>query len=60
MHTILSGVKALWTNTAYEGVKTVRECCGAAGFSVYSGIPHILDSVSSYVTLEGDSVVMYL
>lgn len=60
MHTILSGVKALWTNTAYEGVKTIRECCGAAGFSVYSGFLHLLDSVSAYVTLEGDSVVMYL
>ena len=60
MHTILSGFKALWTTNAYEGVKTIRECCGAAGFSNYSGIPSIIEIISSYVTLEGDSVVMYL
>ena len=60
MHTILSGLKALWCNAAYEGTKTIRECCGAAGFSSYSALPGVLDYVSSYVTLEGDSVVMYL
>ncbi len=32
MHTIMAGVKALWSNDAYEGVKVVREACGAAGF----------------------------
>jgi acyl-CoA oxidase len=60
MHTILSGLKALWCHLAYEGVKTIRECCGAAGFSNYSCLPTMIDNVSSYVTLEGDSVVMYL
>lgn len=60
MHTILSGLKGLWCHTAYEGVKTIRECCGAAGFSNYSNLPTMIDNVSSYVTLEGDSVVMYL
>ena len=60
MHTILSGLKALWCNLAYEGSKTVRECCGAAGFSAYSSLPSVIAIVSSYVTLEGDSVVMYL
>ena len=60
MHTILSGFKALWTNIGYEGVKIVRECCGAAGFTNFSGIPVTIHTLSSYVTLEGDSVVMYL
>lgn len=60
MHTILSGVKALWCNVAYEGAKTIRECCGAAGFSQFSALPSVIENVSSYVTLEGDSVVMYL
>jgi len=58
MHTILSGMKALFCHTAYEGVKQLRECCGAAGFSNLSMIPNIIDAISSYVTLEGDSVVM--
>ena len=60
MNTILSGFKAMWTNIIYEGTKVVRECCGAAGFSQYSGIPDLIDKNSSYVTLEGDFVVMYL
>jgi hypothetical protein len=60
MHTILSGLKALWCHIGYEGVKTIRECCGAAGFSNYSSFPIIIDAASSHVTLEGDSVVMYL
>jgi len=37
MHTILAGVKALFTNISYEGVKIMRECCGGAGFHKYSG-----------------------
>jgi len=60
MHTILAGLKGLWCNVAYEGAKTIRECCGAAGFSSYAGFNSVLDAVSAYVTLEGDSVVMYL
>lgn len=60
MHTILSGLKALWCTNAYEGIKVIRECCGAAGFSNYSGLPSLIDVVSAYVTLEGDSVVMYM
>jgi hypothetical protein len=60
MHTILSGLKALWTNDMYEGVKLVRECCGAAGFLNQSGIPILIDFVSPYVTFEGDKVVMML
>ncbi len=60
MHTILSGHKGLWCNVAYEGAKTLRECCGAAGFSAFSGFGVVIDAVSAYVTLEGDSVVMYL
>jgi acyl-CoA oxidase len=60
MHTILAGLKGLWCNIAYEGAKTIRECCGAAGFSTFSGISAVVDALSAYVTLEGDSVVMYL
>jgi len=60
MHTILSGLKAFWCSNAYEGIKVIRECCGAAGFSNYSGLPSLIDVVSANVTLEGDSVVMYM
>ncbi len=60
MHTVLSGMKALFCGGAYEGIKVIRECCGAAGFSQLSSIPNIIDLISSYVTLEGDYVVMNL
>lgn len=60
MHTILSGLKALYCGEVYEGIKVIRECCGAAGFSSFSSIPTLIDTVSPYVTLEGDYVVMNL
>jgi hypothetical protein len=43
IHTILSGLKSLNCRNAYEGIKLVRECCGAAGFANQSGIPIIID-----------------
>lgn len=60
MHTILSGLKALWCNDMYEGIKLIRETCGAAGFLNQSGIPILIDFVSPLVTLEGDKIVMML
>ena len=60
MHTNLSGLKALISNDCYEGLKIIRECCGAAGFSKFSGIINTIDMLSAFVTLEGDGVVMNL
>lgn len=33
MHTVLAGLKALYCNLGYEGIKTMKSLCGAAGFS---------------------------
>lgn len=60
MHTILAGLKTLCCNNANEAVKAVRESCGAAGFSKFSGLSNSLEYTSAYVTLEGDLVVMFL
>ena len=60
MHTNLAGLKALFCHIGYEGVKTMRECCGANGFSKYSGFHSLIAMCSPGVTLEGDSVVMNL
>jgi hypothetical protein len=60
MHTILAGLKALFCDISYEGVKTMRECCGANGFSLLSNFGGNIDVGSSFVTLEGDAVVMNL
>jgi hypothetical protein len=43
MHTILSGLKALICNIAYEDIKKIRESCGAAGFSKFGGIGTVLE-----------------
>lgn len=60
MHTVLSGLKALFCGMGYEGIKTMRELCGAAGFSKFSNFSSGIDIASALVTLEGDAVVMNL
>ena len=60
MHTVLAGIKALFCGLGYEGVKTMRECCGAAGFTKLSNFGGCIDFSSSLVTLEGDAIVMNL
>ena len=60
MHTVLAGLKAMYCDLAYEGIKTMKECCGAAGFSKLASFGNLIDIASSLVTLEGDSVVMNL
>ena len=59
--TVLSRINmALFCNLGYEGIKTLRECCGGAGFSKLSNFGSQIDVASALVTLEGDSVVMNL
>ena len=60
MHTVLAGLKSLFCNFGYEGIKTMRELCGAAGFTKFSSFGSAIDVASALVTLEGDSVVMNL
>ena len=60
MHMNLAGMKALFCHLGYEGIKTMRECCGANGFSKYSGLNSCIQTVSPFATLEGDYVVMSL
>ena len=38
----------------------MKSCCGAAGFSRLAGFGNFIDTASSLVTLEGDSIVMNL
>jgi len=60
LHAILAGIKSLFCNQGFEYIKTIRECCGAAGFAFMSGIPSLIEMVSPFMTLEGDYVVMNL
>ena len=60
LHSIVSAFKGLQMQESLTGFFKIRECCGAHGFSNYSNIPNIIEIWSPNVTLEGDSVVMYL
>lgn len=60
MHTLLAGIKATFCDMGNEGIKTMRELCGGAGFLRFSGFYGALDTMSALVTLEGDAIVMNL
>ena len=60
LHSIVSAFKGLQMQESLTGFFKIRECCGAHGFSNYSNIPNVIEIWSPNVTLEGDTVVMYL
>ena len=41
LHHLSSGFKASFTRIAYDGIDTIRQSCGGAGFSAFSGLPLI-------------------
>ena len=51
-------MKAVFTQTCYDGLITIRQACGGAGYTAWSGLPNLLDEHSANVTLEGDNTVM--
>lgn len=60
LHSIASAFKGLQMQESLNGFFKIRECCGAHGYSSYSNLPNIIELWSPNVTLEGDTVVMYL
>ena len=52
-HSLASGVKAIFTIDAINGVETLRRGMGGHGFSYYSGLPGILNEMSPTATFEG-------
>mmetsp|Transcript_2379 Transcript_2379/g.2329 ORF Transcript_2379/g.2329 Transcript_2379/m.2329 type:complete len:82 (-) Transcript_2379:274-519(-) len=38
-HHLSAGFKSLYTYLTYEGLNTIRQSCGGAGFSAFSGLP---------------------
>ena len=60
VHGIMSGLKAYYTWMSVDGMEVARQCCGGAGFSMHSGLPHLVQDYTPYVTLEGDNTVMSL
>ncbi|KAF7968804.1 hypothetical protein HWV62_29276 [Athelia sp. TMB] len=58
-HITTAALKAFATQTAADGAEDARKCCGGHGFSVLSGLPEIVSTVTPCATLEGENYVMY-
>lgn len=58
MHHLTSGMKSVYTQTCFDGLLQLRQACGGAGYSAWSGLPYLIDDFSPNVTLEGDNTVM--
>lgn len=39
MHHLTSGMKSIYSQMAYDSIDLIRMNCGAAGYSVWSGLP---------------------
>jgi acyl-CoA oxidase len=58
MHHYTAGMKAVYTQETFDGLISIRQCLGGAGYSAWSGIPRWIDDYSPLVTFEGDNTVM--
>jgi acyl-CoA oxidase len=58
-HTTTAALKAYATQIASDGAEDCRKLCGGHGYSVLSGLPDIVVTVTPTATLEGENYVMY-
>ena len=59
VHHYSCGMKSLYTQTSFDGLLTIRQSIGGAGFSAWSTIPRVIDDYSPNPTFEGDNTVMF-
>ena len=59
LHHFSAGMKALSSETCYNGTDELRQACGGSGFLLSSGIAHIWGEQGAFPTFEGVNVVMY-
>jgi len=59
LHHFSSGYKASYTRIAYDGLDTIRQSCGGAGFLAWSGLPSLQTDYAPNTTFEGDNTVMH-
>ncbi|KAG2435906.1 hypothetical protein HXX76_007101 [Chlamydomonas incerta] len=60
LHALSSGLKALCTWAAADGIEECRRTCGGHGYSRLSGLPTLFASYVQNVTWEGDNNVLCL
>jgi len=58
-HHLSSGYKASYTRIVYDGLDTIRQSCGGAGFLNWSGLPSLQTDYAPNTTYEGDNTVMH-
>lgn len=58
-HHLSSGYKASFTRISYDGLDTLRQNCGGAGFLAWSGLPSMQTDYAPNTTFEGDNTVMH-
>lgn len=60
LHASSSGLKALCTECAADGIEAARRACGGHGYSALSGLPTLYASYVQNTTWEGDNNVLLL
>jgi len=58
MHHFTSGFKSVFSQFTMDGILSIRQSIGGAGYSAWSGLPYAIDDFSPQVTYEGDNTVM--
>ena len=58
MHCCSSGLKALCTMIAAEGIEDARKCCGGHGYLQASGLPELSTTYLQNCTVEGDNFLL--
>jgi len=58
VHALSSGLKALCTGVAADGIETCRRACGGHGYLLSSGLPVLLGTYLQSVTVEGDNYLL--
>ncbi|KAG0066769.1 hypothetical protein BGZ89_006936 [Linnemannia elongata] len=58
VHASSSGLKSLTTTMAASAIEECRRACGGHGFSVFSGLPLLLQDYVPNVTWEGDNYMI--
>ncbi|CAK9057637.1 A chain [Durusdinium trenchii] len=58
LHVASSGLKALCSRIAGDGIETCRRACGGHGYLAASGLPELLGTYLQNVTVEGENYMI--
>jgi len=51
-------MKCFFTQTMNDGILTIRQAIGGAGYSAWSGMAQLIDNSNPCVTFEGDNTLL--